>query len=176
MDKIIIKDKNFIKYISEEKIKQRIKLIAGEISKEYGNKKPLFLGVLNGSFLFFADLIKQFDFECEVSFVKISSYAGTSSKEIKTLIGINENLKNRNVIIVEDIVDTGNTIEKIFYQVKEMNPTEIKIASLFFKSNIYKKDIKIDFKGFDIPDDFIVGYGLDYDGLGRNLKDVYKLI
>ncbi|MDD5569939.1 MAG: hypoxanthine phosphoribosyltransferase [Bacteroidales bacterium] len=176
MECIKLKGKVFGKYLSYEEIQKTVKGIAEKINSEFKDKKPVFLVVLNGSFLFFADLIKHIDFECEISFVKIASYSGTkSTDEVKCLIGINENLKGRNVIIIEDIIDAGSTIDDIIRQLKEHKPAEIKVVSLFFKPDSFVKDFKIDIAGRNVPNDFLIGYGLDYDGLGRNLKDVYKL-
>jgi len=177
MDKTVaIHDKKFKKFISSQKIQKAIGKIAERINKDFKNDKPVFLSVLNGSFLFTADLLKKIKIECEVSFTKISSYAGTQSTgKVNTLIGINENLKGRTVIILEDIVDSGNTLEKIISELEKHNPKEIKIATLFFKPHAYKKKIKLDYVGMDMPNDFLVGYGLDYDGLGRNLSDIYIL-
>ena len=150
--------------------------MAERINKDFKNEKPIFLSVLNGSFLFTADLLKKIKIECEVSFTKISSYSGTQSTgNVNTLIGISENLKDRTVIILEDIVDSGNTLEKIIPELKKQQPKQIITATLFFKPNAYKKKIKLDYIGIDMPNDFLVGYGLDYDGLGRNLSDIYIL-
>ena len=173
---VTIHDKTFKKFISSVKIQSAIRKIAERINKDFKNEKPIFLSVLNGSFLFTADLLKKIKIECEVSFTKISSYSGTQSTgQINTLIGINENLKNRTVIILEDIVDSGNTLEKIISELKNHHTKKIIVATLFFKPDAYKKNIKLDFIGIEMPNDFLVGYGLDYDGLGRNLSDIYTL-
>jgi hypoxanthine phosphoribosyltransferase len=137
---------------------------------------PVFIGVLNGSFMVVSDLLKKYNAPCEVSFIKMASYAGMqTTNEVKQLIGLNQNLEGRSVIVLEDIVDTGNTIEEIKVLLKQQNVKHFKIATLFLKPDAYTKDIKLDYVGIRIPDKFIVGYGLDYDGLGRNLKDVYQL-
>ena len=171
---ITIHNKVFKKFISSVKIQKAIGKMAERINKDFKNEKPIFLSVLNGSFLFTADLLKKIKIECEVSFTKISSYSGTQSTgNVNTLIGINENLKGRTVIILEDIVDSGNTLEKIIPELKKHQPKQIITATLFFKPNAYKKKIKLDYIGIDMPNDFLVGYGLDYDGLGRNLSDIY---
>lgn len=173
---VVIHEKKFTKYISSVKIQSAIGKIAGSINKDFKHKKPVFLSVLNGSFLFTADLLKKITIECEVSFTKISSYSGTQSTgKINTLIGINENLKGRTVIILEDIVDSGNTLEKIIFELQKHNPRKVIVAALLFKPDAYKKKIKLDYIGMNMPNDFLVGYGLDYDGLGRNLSDIYIL-
>src|ERR1051326_1310629 len=173
---VTIHDKKFTKYISSAKIQKAISKIAGQINKDVKNEKPIFLSVLNGSFLFTADLLKKIKIECEVSFTKISSYLGTQSTgNVNTLIGINEDLNGRTVIILEDIVDSGNTLEKIISELQKHNAKKIIVAALFFKPDAYKKKIKLDYIGIEMPNDFLIGYGLDYDGLGRNLSDIYIL-
>jgi hypoxanthine phosphoribosyltransferase len=170
-------DKVFVPYLTEEKIAAAVKVVAQKINVDYTGKCPLFLVILNGSFLFAADLLRAIDSAgCEVSFVKFSSYAGTESTgKVKELIGLNEHLDGRDVIIVEDIVDTGNTIVQMMDDLAKRNPASVRIAALLFKPEAYKKDVRIDYVGMEIPNAFIVGYGLDYDGLGRNLKDIYVL-
>lgn len=177
MGKVVtIHGKRFVQFISSKKIQEAVAKIAEQINKDIKKKRPIFISVLNGSFLFTGDLLRKIKFECEVSFIKISSYSGIKSKgEASTLIGINENLKGRTIVILEDIVDSGNTLEKIVSELKKHSPGQIKIATLFFKPDAYKKKIKVDYIGMKIPNDFIVGYGLDYDGLGRNLSDIYIL-
>lgn len=173
---IHLHNKTFSPYISEKRIQQSVKKIVKQISKDYKNEIPLFLGVLNGSFIFCADLLKEYNHACEISFIKLASYKQTTSTGIvNELIGLNEDITNRTVIIVEDIVDTGNTVEKIVEILKQQPIKEFKIATLFLKPDVYKKEIAINYVGLEIPNNFIVGYGLDYDGLGRNLKEVYKL-
>ena len=173
---VAVHNKKFRKLISSAKIQKAISVIAKKIDTDFKNERPLFLSVLNGSFLFAADLLKKVKCECEISFIKVSSYAGTTSKgSVHTLIGLNENLNGRTVIIVEDIVDSGNTLEKVIAELKKHNPKEIKIATLFFKPEAYTKKIKLDYKGMDVPNKFLLGYGLDCDGLGRNFQDVYVL-
>jgi adenylate kinase len=171
-----IHDKYFKKFISSVKIQKAIAKMAARINKDFKNKRPVFLSVLNGSFLFTADLLKKIKIECELSFIKVSSYSGAASTgKVKTLIGVNENLKGRMVIILEDIVDSGNTLEKVYAELKKHKPKQIKVATLFFKPNAYKKKIRLDYTGMKVSNDFLVGYGLDYNGLGRNLSDIYKL-
>ena len=174
---IKVHDKKFRKIISARKVQQAIEVVAKKINKDFKNKKPIFISVLNGSFLFTADLIKKVTVECEISFIKISSYSGTQSTgNMNTLIGLKEDLKDRNVVVLEEMVDSGNTIEKVIGELKKLNPKSLKIATLFFKPEAYKKNIKLDYIGMDVPNDFLVGYGLDYDGLGRNLQDIYAAV
>ena len=173
---ITIHNKKFKKFISSHKIQNAIEKIAERINKNFKNEKPVFLSVLNGSFLFTADLLKKMKIECEISFIKISPYSGTQSTGIvNTLIGISEDLKGRTVVILEDIVDSGNTLEKIISELQKHNPKKIKVATLLFKPDAYKKKIEIDYIGINMPNNFLVGYGLDYDGSGRNLSDIYIL-
>jgi hypoxanthine phosphoribosyltransferase len=173
---IELHDKKFEVFISNEEINFAIENMAQQIEADFFDDVPVFIGVLNGAFMVVADLLKKYNQPCEVSFVKMASYEGTQTTiEVKQLIGINQNLEGRSVIIVEDIVDTGNTVEELKAILKNHNVKHFKIATLFLKPEAYKKDIKLDYVGIRIPNKFIVGYGLDYDGLGRNLKDVYQL-
>jgi hypoxanthine phosphoribosyltransferase len=178
MKKIKLKDKEFGVSLGSEEIQKIIKQIALKINNDYKDKeKPLFISILNGSFMFTADLLKQIEFNCEITFLKLSSYIGTSTTgSVKELIGINENIQGRHVIVLEDIVDTGITLEQIVLELNKQKPADIKIATFLFKPAAYKKDIKINYVGKEIPNDFIIGYGLDYDGLGRNLPDIYTLV
>jgi hypoxanthine phosphoribosyltransferase len=173
---IQLHDKKFEIFIAEEEINFALEAMAKQIEADFFDDVPVFIGVLNGSFMVVSDLLKKYNQPCEVSFVKMASYEGTqTTNEVKQLIGINQNLEGRSVIIVEDIVDTGHTIEELKAIFKSHNVKHFKIATLFLKPEAYKKDIKLDYVGIRIPNKFIVGYGLDYDGLGRNLKDVYQL-
>jgi hypoxanthine phosphoribosyltransferase len=173
---IQLHDKHFVPFISSEEIEFAIANMAKQMDDDFFDDVPVFVGVLNGSFMVLSDLMKHYRGMCEVSFVKMASYEGTqSSNEVKQLIGINQNLEGRTVVIVEDIVDTGNTIEELKTIFKEQKVKHLKIATLFLKPDVYKKDIKLDYVGIRIPNKFIVGFGLDYDGLGRNLKDIYQL-
>lgn len=173
---IKIRDKKFTKFISADKIQRSISRIAKKINKDFKRRKPLFISVLNGSFMFTADLLKKINVECEVSFVKLASYSGTSSSgKVRELIGLNMDIKGRDVIILEDIVDSGNTIKGIMAGLQKQGPVQIRIATLFFKPDAYKGDIKLDYVGMEVPNDFLVGYGLDYDGMGRNMPDIYKI-
>ncbi len=176
MTMIQLHGKSFEPFISSEEIDFAISNMAKQMDDDFFDEIPVFVGILNGSFMVLSDLMKHYRGMCEVSFLKLASYEGTeSTNAVKQLIGINENLEGRTVIIVEDIVDTGNTIEELKAIFKEKKVKHLKIATLFFKPEAYKKDIKIDYIGIRIPNKFIVGYGLDYDGLGRNFPDVYQL-
>ena len=173
---IQLHDKHFVPFISSEEIEFAITNMAKQMDDDFFDDVPVFVGVLNGSFMVLSDLMKQYRGMCEVSFVKMASYEGiASTNQVKQLIGINENLEGKTVVIVEDIVDTGNTVEQLKAIFKEQKVKHLKIATLFLKPDVYKKDIKLDYVGIRIPNKFIVGYGLDYDGLGRNLKDIYQL-
>jgi hypoxanthine phosphoribosyltransferase len=170
-----IRDLDFEKFISEEEIKQKISSIAETIDDHYKEKTPVFLPILNGSFMFGADLLKQISIPCRVSFVKISSYAGTvSSGQIKTLIGLDESLFNQHILIVEDIIDSGLTLQKIVEELKGLGTKSVEVISLLRKKPARDKGIDVKYLGFEIESEFVVGYGLDYDGLGRNLKEIYK--
>ena len=177
MGSIKINDKRFRVSIPEAEIKRRIKEVAGQISKDLEGKTPLFLGVLNGSFIFAADLMREMTIPCEISFVKLASYQGTTSTgKVTEVIGINEDLLGRTVVIVEDIVESGATMKRMIEQLGTRNPESVRICTLFFKPDKLKEDLNLDYVAFRIPDDFIVGYGLDYDQAGRGLRDVYSII
>ncbi len=177
MSVIQILDKKFEPYISYNEIELAIDKMAKKINDELKDDLPVFLMILNGSFMFGADLMKRIDFPCEVSFVKVASYAGTkSTEEVKELIGLNEDLKGRNVVIVEDIIDSGLTIDGILKDLKNKGVKSVKISTLLLKPKAFKGSYDIDYVGMEIPNDFIVGYGLDYNQLGRNLKDIYKIV
>jgi len=177
-DNIIkVKDKTFAVTISESEIKEQIKRVAKEISRDYAGREPIFLAVLNGSFIFAADLLREIDLPCEISFVKLASYQGTNSTgSIRELIGLNIDITGRPVIIVEDIVDTGLTMAHMLDTLKKQNPASIDICTLLLKPS--KLEVKLDIRYCckEIPDDFVVGFGLDYDGFGRNTKDIYTII
>ncbi len=173
---IQLHDKKFEVFITHDEIQFAIANMTKQIEDDHCDDVPVFVGVLNGAFMVVSDVIKNYNSPCEVSFVKMASYEGTAStNEVKQLIGINQNLEGRTVVILEDIVDTGNTVEELKNMFKAQKVKHCKIATLFFKPEAYTKDIKIDYIGIRIPNKFIVGFGLDYDGLGRNLKDVYQL-
>ena len=172
-----IKDKTFQTSITEAEIKSRVKAMAQQISKDMEGKNPLFLGVLNGAFIFAADLLREMTIPCEVSFVKLASYQGTTSTgKVTEVLGINEDLSGRTVIIVEDVVDTGHTMKQMIETLGTRNPASVHICTLFFKPEKLKEKLTLDYVVFSIPDDFILGYGLDYDGQGRELKDVYTIV
>lgn len=173
---IQLHDKTFVPFIDEKSISTAVKMLAQEIADDIKGENPLFIGVLNGAFMVVSDLMRVYPGNCEVSFVKLASYEGTTtSGKVSELIGINESLEGRTVILVEDIVDTGNTLEVLHQIFSNQNLKSLKTATLFFKPEAYKKNLKIDYIGIEIPNKFIVGYGLDYDGLGRNLSQVYQL-
>lgn len=177
MDIIQIKDKRFKTFIPEEKILAEVARVAADINRDLADSHPLFLSVLNGSFMFTADLMKFLTMPCELSFVKLASYEGTSSTgKVKELVGLNEDITGRTVVIVEDIVDTGFTMQRMLEMLKAHNPKEIRIATLLVKPDKLKVDLDIDYVAMNIPNDFIVGYGLDYDGLGRNYRDIYTVM
>ncbi|MFT5148808.1 MAG: adenylate kinase, partial [Glaciecola sp.] len=174
MNTVKLHDKFFKPAIKSDEIQRRIKNLAESIRERVGNERPLFLGVLNGSFRFAADLMQYYDGECDISFVKVASYEGTETTGVtKQLIGLEYSIKDRIVIIVEDIVDTGNTIESVTNTLKSYSPKDVIIATLLYKPKAYTKTLKIDMPAFEVGNDFLVGYGLDYDGLGRNLNDIY---
>ena len=177
MSIVKIKDKTFKTSISQEEIQQRIKEVAARINKDMEGKNPLFLGVLNGAFMFAADLMREITIPCEISFVKLASYQGTTSTgKVKEIFGINEDLTGRNVIIIEDIVDTGRTMKQMVESLGTRRLESVHICSLFVKPDKLQEPIDVDYACFSIPNDFIVGYGLDYDQLGRNLKEIYTLV
>lgn len=177
MKTIKLHDKYFKPYLSEEKIAKHVSFLAKQVKKDLNEGEiPLFIGILNGSFMFAADFIRNFEGDCEISFVKLASYQGTKSAgKVKQLVGINEDLEGRTVVILEDIIDTGNTLTEIYQIFKDKKLKQLKIATLFFKPDVFRKELPIDYIGLSIPDKFIVGYGLDYDGLGRNLASIYQI-
>jgi hypoxanthine phosphoribosyltransferase len=169
-----IKNLTFRKHLPESKIQKRIELMADEINKDYAGKTPLFLPVLNGSFMFASDLIKRLTIDCRISFTKISSYSGTaSSGQLKSLIGHDESVFNQDIVIIEDIVDTGLTLARIMEELKGLGAKSVETVSLLRKKPARDKNISVKYVGFELEEEFVVGYGLDYDGLGRNLKDLY---
>jgi len=178
MKRVKLHDKEFDISIKHDQIQTAIGVVAQKIREDMADEKiPVFLSILNGSFMFTSDLLKQMDFNCEVSFIKLASYSGTSSTgQVSELIGLNTNIEGRTVIIIEDIVDTGHTLEKLVEVLQSYKPKQIKVATFLFKPNAYKKDIPVDYIGMSIPNDFIVGYGLDYNELGRNLRNIYTLV
>ncbi len=177
MKRVQLLDKVFELSIPEADIINAIKKISDEIDRDLRDKDPLLICVLNGSFMFASDLMKEMSFNCEISFVKLSSYSGTQTTgSVKQLIGLNEDIKGRHVVLLEDIVDTGITIVNVVEQLKKLEPEDVRVATMLFKPEAYIKDMKIDYVGLEIPNDFIVGYGLDYNGYGRNLRNIYTVV
>ncbi len=177
MKTVQVKDKQFELFISEDKLQYEIKRIADSICNDYLGKSPLFLVILNGSFMFASDLFKNIQLPVEISFIKVSSYSGVASTEcVKELIGLNEDIEGRDIIIVEDVVDTGLTMKDTLALINAKNPSSVSICTLLFKPNKLQVNLDVKYVAMEIPDDFIVGYGLDYDGYGRNLRDIYKII
>jgi hypoxanthine phosphoribosyltransferase len=174
---VTLHDKSFGIYLPESEILSNIKTLAERINQHYATLNPLFVAVLNGSFMFAADLLKEVTVSCEISFMKVSSYENTSSTgEVTELVGLKEDVAGRHLIILEDIVDTGNTVVKLLEMLGQRNPASIEIATLLQKPECLKHELSVKYIGREIPNDFVVGYGLDYNGLGRNLRDIYKVI
>lgn len=177
MTQIQVHDKHFETYLSANQIDEQIKRVASEINKDYQGKTPLFIAVLNGCFMFASDLFKELAIEAEICFVKLASYQGIKSTgQVVTTIGLDAAITGRDVIVIEDIVDTGKTLFEFLPQLKNQNPTSIKIATLLYKPEALKHPINLDYIGFEVPNKFLLGYGLDYDGLGRNLNQIYQLV
>jgi len=177
MDIIKIKDKKFTLSIPESDILAAVKTVAYQINTDLLGTNPLFICVLNGAFMFASDLMKDINFPCEITFIKLSSYEGLyTSGSVKEIIGLNESVVGRNIVVVEDIVDTGITMERILESLLAKGAKDIRIATFLQKPDALKRDIKIDYIAMKIPNDFIVGYGLDYDGYGRNLKNIYTVV
>lgn len=177
MKEIKILDKTFRELITQEQIQARVDELARQINRDMAGKDVVFLGILNGAFLFAADLFRRIEIEARISFVKLASYEGTSSSgSIKELIGWNEDIRDKTVVVIEDIVDTGNTLERIMGELSIRKAREIRVATMFLKPGVYNKKIHLDYVGIEIPDNFVVGYGLDYNGYGRNHLSIYTLI
>ncbi|MEI2739907.1 MAG: hypoxanthine phosphoribosyltransferase [Chitinophagaceae bacterium] len=177
MSVIKVHDKTFETYLSEEVILKRIKEIAADINKDYAGRRPLFIAILNGSFMFASDLFKQLNIEAELCFIKLASYKGMkSSGNVVTSIGLEDDLFGKEVIIVEDIVDTGKTLHNFLPKLMHQQPKSLRIATLLHKPEATEYPLQLDYVGFGIPNKFVVGYGLDYDGLGRNWKEIYQLV
>lgn len=177
MSLIKVHDKTFGPYLSEEDIQRQIKRMAASINADYAGLRPMFIAILNGSFMFAADLFKNLTIDAEICFIKLASYKGiTSSGQVITAIGLDVDLIGKDIIIVEDIVDTGKTLNEFLPKLMHQQPASMKIAALLHKPDAMKFPIRIDYLGFSIPNKFVVGYGLDYDGLGRNFKDIYQLV
>jgi hypoxanthine phosphoribosyltransferase len=176
MNEITVLDREFSIYITEDEIQSRVAALAEKINEDLRGHDVLFFGILNGVFLFAADIFRYITLNAQISFIKLASYDGTSSTgKVKELIGWNEDITGKTVVVLEDIVDTGYTLERVVGELKLRKAADIKICTLLFKPEAYLKDIPIDYIGFEIPNSFVVGYGLDYDGYGRNLKAIYKL-
>ena len=176
MSLIKLHDKHFSIYLPEETIQQKVKELAEALNKEYAGRKPLFIAILNGSFMFAADLFKYITIDAEICFIKLASYKGMkSSGNVVTAIGLDQDIYGRDVVILEDIVDTGKTLHEFLPKLEHQQPRSLKIATLLHKPEATKFPLQIDYLGFTIPNKFVVGYGLDYDGLGRNLKEIFQL-
>ena len=177
MTKVQVRELVFEKFIEKDEIDIAVQTVADDINRDYIGKNPLLIAILNGSFIFASDLMRKLTVPCEITFVKFASYSGTSTtSNVKELIGMTEDIRGRHIIIVEDIVDTGITMDKILRDVRSKEPADVKVACFCFKSEAFVKDFQIDYLGLEIPNKFIVGYGLDYDGYGRNLPDVYQVV
>ena len=177
MDTIQVKDKLFVPFLKEEAILKEVKRVGQEISRDYEGKTPLFLCILNGAFMFAADILRNVTIPCNVTFVKVASYQGTDTTgKVKELMGLNESIEGRDVIIVEDIVDTGYTMRDVMQSLADKNAASVAVCALLCKPDKLKVDIDIKYLAMNIPNGFIVGYGLDYDGFGRNLRDIYKIV
>ncbi len=176
MERIKVHGKYFKKYMLDADIQQRVTELAGELTQEYEHKNPIFIGVLNGAFMFAADLFKAIDFDCEITFVKISSYEGLASTgRLKTTIGMDLDIKDRHVIIIEDVVDSGRTMTEFIPTLEAQGTASVEVVTFLLKPEALQYDLKVRYIGFSIPNDFVVGYGLDYDQKGRNWRDIYQL-
>lgn len=177
MHSIKVHDKEFVPYLAPAEIAEQVKRVASEINRDYADKKPLFIAILNGAFMFASDLFKEINVDAEICFIKLASYKGVKSTgQVVTAIGLDADIYHRDVIIVEDIVDTGKTLSHFLPQLAHHHPASLKIAALLHKPDAMLHPITIDYLGFTIPNKFVVGYGLDYEGLGRNIKEIYQLI
>ncbi|MBC7536522.1 MAG: hypoxanthine phosphoribosyltransferase [Ferruginibacter sp.] len=177
MSVIVVNGKEFEPYLTVAQIDEQIKRVGAEINANYDGKRPLFIAILNGSFMFASDLFKELTIDAEICFIKLASYKGTrSTGHVVTSIGLDESLKDRHVVIIEDIVDTGKTLSEFLPQLMDQQPASLKIAALLHKPEALVHALKIDYLGFSVPNKFLLGFGLDYDGLGRNLKEIYTLV
>jgi len=173
---IEVKDKKFVPYLSEVQLTEKISILGSRINKDFAGKSPVLLGVLNGAFMFLSDLAKAIDIPVEIQFIKVASYESFSSTgKVKDLIGLNIDLEGREVIIIEDIIDTGLSMKHIIKLVSDKNPAKVSIATLLLKPEALQEKLEVEYVGFEIPNKFVVGFGLDYDGYGRNLKEIYQL-
>lgn len=176
MNTIQIKDKAFVPYISNQEIQEALQQLGADINRDMADSCPVFLGVLNGCFRVMSDLMQHISIPCEVSFVKLASYEGThTTGEVRELIGLSQSLKGRNIVIVEDIIDSGITIDHLIGMLQKLEPQSVRVAALLLKPEALQREVPTDYVAFRIPNDFVVGYGLDYDGLGRELNDIYTL-
>lgn len=176
MSLIQVNDKKFVPYLTAAEIDAQVKRLGSELNKAYEGKRPLFIAILNGSFMFASDLFKELTIEAEICFIKLASYKGTKSTgQVITSIGLDTSLTGRHVVIIEDIVDTGKTLHEFLPQLVNQQPASLKIAALLHKPDALVHPITIDYLGFNVPDKFLLGYGLDYDGFARNLKEIYRL-
>ena len=177
METLQIKDKKFAVSIPEAEIRRQVKRVAEEINRDLCGRKPLFLAILNGSFIFAADLMREITLESQISFVKLASYSGMSSTgEVADMIGLDADIEGRDVVVVEDIVDSGLTMQHVMEMLRARNPRSLVVCTLLVKPENLKVDVDIRYRCFEIPNDFIVGYGLDYDGFGRNTRDIYTVV
>jgi len=176
MKTIVVHNRPFVPFIKEAEIKEQVKRLAGELKRDYEGKIPLFIAILNGSFIFASDLFKQIDFEAEICFIKLASYKGTKSTgQVISAIGLDVDVKGRHVVILEDIVDTGKTLTSFIPQLHNQHPASLKLCVLLHKPEAMQVSLNIDYLGFTIPNRFVLGYGLDFDGLGRNIPELYQL-
>ncbi|HEY0058533.1 MAG TPA: hypoxanthine phosphoribosyltransferase [Flavisolibacter sp.] len=176
MARIKVHDKEFDIYLSDEAIQEKVVMLARQLEADYKDKKPLFIAILNGSFIFASDLFKNLNIDAEICFIKLASYKGMrSTGNVITAIGLDQDLYNRDVVILEDIVDTGKTLFHFLPKLNHQQPASLKIVALLHKAEATEYELHVDYVGFTIPNKFVVGYGLDYDGLGRNLKEIYQL-
>ena len=176
MSEIWVRDKKFSLFLSESKILKGIKNVAENISRDLKENDPFFICVLNGAFMFASDLIKQLDFPCELGFIRLKSYEGTKTEgKVKEIYGLMENIENRHVVILEDIIDTGHTMYELMKKLNKKKPASLRVAALLFKPEALQLAIEPDYVAINIPNNFIVGYGLDYEGHGRNLRNIYKI-
>jgi hypoxanthine phosphoribosyltransferase len=173
---IEVLDRKFKRSITREQLQEQVQRIAAELNRDLADKNPVFLGILNGAFMFAADLFKLIDIPCQITFLKLASYEGTATTgSVRQLIGINQDLKHRTVVVLEDIVDTGITLDTIIRQLNGFEPREVLVATMLHKPDATKRTVHLDYVGFKIPNEFVIGYGLDYDGYGRNLPEIYTL-
>ena len=176
MTPLQVHDKFFVPYLSEQTIHDRIRELSSQIDAEYRGKRPLFIAILNGSFMFAADLFKHISIEAEICFIKLASYKGTkSSGQVVTAIGLDTDIVDRHVVVLEDIIDTGKTMHEFLPQLQNQHPASLKLAALLHKPEATVHPVVIHYLGFSVPDKFLLGYGLDYDGLGRNIREIYQL-